>query len=158
MEEKKYKSADEPVSDEAMERLAQIMNDSPSLVKLKDTEWEIRSLKPGTMWMIAEEATKISKVENASFGDVLKEMTTNFPSVCRILTLALINDKKRIDTDYQKVYDTILWETEVKDWANLLFEVLNLIGIEPFFQITGQTQTFKQIALERKTKITERNS
>jgi hypothetical protein len=158
MEEKKYKSADEPVSDEAMERLAQIMNDSPSLVKLKDTEWEIRSLKPGTMWMIAEEAAKISKVENASFGDVLKEMTTNFPSVCRILTLALINDKKRIDTDYQKVYDTILWETEVKDWANLLFEVLNLIGIEPFFQITGLTQTFKQIALERKTKITERNS
>ena len=158
MEEKKYKSADEPVSDEAMERLAQIMNDSPSLVKLKDTEWEIRSLKPGTMWMIAQEATKISKVENASFGDVLKEMTTNFPSVCRILTLALINDKKRIDTDYQKVYDTILWETEVKDWANLLFEVLNLIGIEPFFQITGLTQTFKQIALERKTKITERNS
>lgn len=158
MEEKKYKSADEPVSDEAMERLAQIMNDSPSLVKLKDTEWEIRSLKPGTMWMIAEETTKISKVENASFGDVLKEMTTNFPSVCRILTLALINDKKRIDTDYQKVYDTILWETEVKDWANLLFEVLNLIGIEPFFQITGLTQTFKQIALERKTKITERNS
>ena len=108
--------------------------------------------------MIAEEAAKISKVENASFGDVLKEMTTNFPSVCRILTLALINDKKRIDTDYQKVYDTILWETEVKDWANLLFEVLNLIGIEPFFQITGLTQTFKQIALERKTKITERNS
>lgn len=158
MEEKKYKSADEPVSDEAMERLAQIMNDSPSLVKLKDTEWEIRSLKPGTMWMIAEEAAKISKVENASFGDVLKEMTINFPSVCRILTLALINDKKRIDTDYQKVYDTILWETEVKDWANLLFEVLNLIGIEPFFQITGLTQTFKQIALERKTKITERNS
>lgn len=158
MKEKKYKSADEPVSDEAMERLAQIMNDSPSLVKLKDTEWEIRSLKPGTMWMIAEEAAKISKVENASFGDVLKEMTTNFPSVCRILTLALINDKKRIDTDYQKVYDTILWETEVKDWANLLFEVLNLIGIEPFFQITGLTQTFKQIALERKTKITERNS
>ena len=158
MEEKKYKSADEPVSDEAMERLAQIMNDSPSLVKLKDTEWEIRSLKPGTMWMIAEEAAKISKVENASFGDVLKEMTTNFPSVCRILTLALINDKKRIDTDYQKVYDTILWETEVKDWANLLFFFFNLIGIEPFFQITGLTQTFKQIALERKTKITERNS
>ena len=45
-----------PLSDAAMERLAQIMNDSPTIVKLQGTEWEIRALKPGTQWMIAEEA------------------------------------------------------------------------------------------------------
>ena len=43
-----------PLSDAAMERLAQIMNDSPTIVKLQGTEWEIRALKPGTQWMIAE--------------------------------------------------------------------------------------------------------
>ena len=34
-----YKTIKDPVSDEAMERLVQIMTDSPSLLKLKDTEW-----------------------------------------------------------------------------------------------------------------------
>lgn len=162
MEEKKikYKSVKERVSDEAMERLAQIMNDSPSLIKMKDTEWEIRSLKPAVMWMIAEEAAKITKIEKASFGDVLKEMSTSFPSVCRVLTLALLNDKESIQNKavYDKVYDTLMWETDSKDWANLVFEVLNLLSIEPFFYTTGLIQTFKQIALERRMKTSEQNS
>ena len=59
----KRKSINEPVSDEAMERLAQIMTDSPTLVKLSKTEFAIKSLKPAVMWMIAEEAVKISKAE-----------------------------------------------------------------------------------------------
>ena len=45
-----------PISEEAMSRLVQIMNDSPTTLKLAGTEWEIRSLKPGTQWLIAEEA------------------------------------------------------------------------------------------------------
>ena len=36
-----------PLSDAAMERLAQIMNDSPTIVKLQGTEWKIKALKPG---------------------------------------------------------------------------------------------------------------
>ena len=74
-----------PLSDAAMERLAQIMNDSPTIVKLQGTEWEIRALKPGTQWMIAEEACKIVKGENLSMGDVIKEFAINIPRNALIL-------------------------------------------------------------------------
>lgn len=155
IEDIKYPKASEPVSDEAMEKLARIMLDSPTLLKLKGTEWEITSLKPGTTWMISQEAAKASIAEQACFGDILKELSTDIPAVCRILALALLNDKDKIATSYDKVYDMLLWECEVKEWGQILFEVLNLIDIEVFFCITERIQMFKQISLQRKTTAAE---
>ena len=114
-------------SDEAMERLVQIMTDSPSLVKLANTEWAITALKPAVQWEIAKIACDIHKVENANYGDVLKGFSTNLPAVVRVLTLALLNDKERIANEYDKVYDTLMWESNPREWAALLFEILNLL-------------------------------
>lgn len=151
-----YKNANDPISNEAMERLVQIMTDSPTLLKLKSTEWEITALKPAVQWQIAKEAVNINKIESATFGDVLKELSLDFPVVCKVLTLALLNDKERIKNEYDKVYDTLMWECEVCDWGNILFEVLNLLSIEVFFCITGRIQMFRQISLERKKTTEER--
>lgn len=160
IQEKKYKSIKEPVSDEAMERLIQIMTDSPTLLKLKDTEWEITALKPGIQWLIAKEAAEIHKVDKATFTDVLKGLSTNMPSICRILTLALLNDKNKTkvgNPDYDRVYDALFWECEdMKDWASILFEVLNLLSVEFFFAITELTQTFRQMTMERRMTMEER--
>lgn len=146
-----------PITDKAMERLAQLMNDSPTRVKLKDTEWEIRGLRPGAQWMIAEEACKIVKGENMAMGDVLKQFAINMPSVCRCMTIALLNDKKRIESDeFQKVYDTLMWgDYEMRDWTTLLFEIINLVDVNFFFASTGVIQTVRTI-LNRKTTATER--
>lgn len=156
MKDRKQKTVNDPITNEEMERLAQIMLDSPSLIKLKDTEWEITALKPAVMWMIAKESVKINRVESASYGDVLKGLSENFPTVCRILTLALLNDKERIEKEYNKVFDMLMWECSVRDWGFLLFEVLNLIDVEGFFFLTGQTEMFREIALDRKMKAGER--
>lgn len=159
-QERKYKSINEPVSDEAMERLVQIMTNSPSLLKLKNTEWEITALKPGIQWLIAKEATDINKVDKATFSDVLKGLSTNMPSICRILTLALLNNKNNTkigDPDYDRVYDALFWECEdMKDWAAILFEVLNLLSVDFFFQSTELTQMFRQMSLERRMTMEER--
>ena len=53
-EDKTIKARKQQVSDDAMSRLARLMNDSPTILKLRGTEWEVRSLKPGTQWLIAE--------------------------------------------------------------------------------------------------------
>lgn len=156
--ERKYRSIKEPVTDEEMERLAQIMIDSPTLVKLSKTEFAITSLKPAVMWMIAKEAASISIVEKAAFSDVLKGLSQQIPSVCKIITWAILNDKERINRDFEKVYDTLFWECDVKEWAELLYEILNLISIDTFFLLTELTQTFKTISLERKKKIKEQKS
>ena len=72
---------DSNVSLEAQERLVEILNDSPHLVALNGTEYEVRALKMGTQYLIAQEVIKINKVENANFGDIVKQFSINIPSV-----------------------------------------------------------------------------
>lgn len=142
-------------SDEAMERLVQVMSDSPSLVKLANTEWAITALKPAVQWEIAKIACEVHKVENAHYGDVLKGFATNLPAVVRVITLALLNDKERIANEYDKVYDTLMWESKPTEWATLLFEILNLQDISFFLQITQVVEMFRQTTLQRKTTMEE---
>lgn len=144
------------VSLESMERLAQIMNDSPTIVKMADTEFPITALKAGTQWLIAEESCKIQKNETSNFGDVIKHFALNTPSVVRVLTLAILNDKKRINSnEYQEVYDTIMWETNPSHWINLLVEVMSMLSLEFFFQTTQSIDSIRQIALGRKKTMEE---
>ena len=148
-----------PISDEAMEALARLMNDSPTVKKLHGTEWEIHALKPGAQWLIAEEAQKIVKKEKMSMGDVIKEMAANIPSVARILTIALLNDKAKINgEEYDKVYDTLLWgEYTQRDWAELLFEVMKLIDVDFFLANTNAVQTLRETTLGRKMTVLRAN-
>lgn len=143
------------VSDEAMERLVQVMTDSPSLVKLANVGWEVRALKPAVQWEIAKIACEVHKVDQATYGDVLKGFATNLPAVVRVMTLALLNDKERIENEYDKVYDTLMWESKPSEWANLLFEVLNLQDISFFLQITQVVEMFRHTTLQRKTTMEE---
>ncbi len=146
-----------PLSEEAMARLARIMNDSPAIIKLQGTEWEIRALKPGTMWLIAEEACKIIKKEKMAMGDVIREFALNLSSVARVITLALLNDKNRIfSEEYQQIYDQLLWgDYDIRDWATLLVEILNLIDVDFFFASTNVIQTVRNQTLTRKRQAAE---
>jgi hypothetical protein len=142
-------------SDESMERLVRIMTDSPTLAKLAGTEWEIRALKPAVQWEIAKIACNIHNVEKATYGDVLKGFAENLPAVVRVVTLALLNDKKRIDEDYDTVYETLMWESKPSEWATILYEILQLQDVGFFFQITQATEMFRQTTLQRKKTIAE---
>lgn len=142
-------------TDEAMERLIQVMSDSPTLVKLANTEWAITALKPAVQWEIAKIACEVHKVEKATYGDVLKGFAINLPAVVRVITLALLNDKERIANEYDKVYDTLMWESKPNEWATLLFEILNLQDISFFLQITQVVDMFRQSTLQRKMTMDE---
>lgn len=154
---KKEVTPQTPVTNDAMSRLAQLMNDSPTMMKLHGTEWEIYALKPGTQWLITEEACKIVDKENMSMGDVLKQFAINLPSVCRTLTLALLNDKQRIySEEYKEVYELLMWgEYDMKDWAVLLAEILNLVDVDFFFASTNVVKTLRRNTLDRKMTMEE---
>lgn len=147
------------ISDESMARLAKIMNDTPTTVKLDGTEWRITALKPGTQWLIAEEACKIVEREGMTMGDIVKQFAVNLPSVCRVLTLALLNDREKIEgVEYKEVYDRLMWgESGVRTWAQLLAEVLNMIDVDFFFASTNVIKTLRQSTLDRKTMAEERS-
>lgn len=146
----KNKKVFKEASDEAMEKLVKVMTDAPTLVKLADAGWEVRALKPAVQWEIAKVACEIHQIENASYGDVLTEFAKNLPAVVRVITLALLNDKKRIAEEYDIVYDTLMWESNPSEWANVLLEILNLQDIGFFLQITQVTEIFRQMTLQRK--------
>lgn len=155
----------EPMSKlEAMTRLAQVMNDSPTVVKMGSTEWPIRALRPGTQWIIAEESLKILKSEEGNFADVIKQFAQNIPTVVKILTLAILNDKKRIYGDntngefsdeYKAVYDTIMWETDSQSWIGLLVEIMNMLSLDYFFASTNAIAMIREMALGKKMTMEE---
>ena len=150
-----------------MERLAKVMNDTPSIVKMSNTEFAITALKPGTQWLIAEESCKIMKAEQGNFKDVIKQFAINIPSVVHVITLAILNDKNRIFEDYksrkyseeyQSVYDTIMWETSPDNWLSLLVEIMNMLSMDYFFQSTNAVAMIREAALGRKMKMEELKS
>ena len=147
---------------EAQELLVEILNDSPHLVSLSGTEWEVRTLRFGTQYLIAEEVVKINKIEQgAGYGDVVRQFSMNIPSMVRVLTLCLLNDKKRIFKDgvesngysdeYKSVYDTLMWEGNIQDYGMLLLECLKLLDISAFFQALDIVQIFRAGVTNRRT-------
>lgn len=155
------------ISVDAMERLAKVMNDSPTIVKMSNTEFAITALKPGTQWLIAEESCKIMKAEQGNFKDVIKQFAVNIPSVVHVITLAILNDKNRIFEDYksrkyseeyQSVYETIMWETSPDNWLSLLVEIMNMLSMDYFFQSTNAVAMIREAALGRKMKMEELKS
>ena len=155
------------VSVDAMQRLAEVMNDTPTVVKMSKTEFAITALKPGTQWLIAEESCKIMKAEQGNFKDVIKQFAVNIPSVVHVITLAILNDKNRIFDDYksrkyseeyQSVYDTIMWETSPDNWLSLLVEIMNMLSMDYFFQSTNAVAMIREAALGRKMKMDELKS
>ena len=158
------KALNEEPSMEAQERLIEIMNDSPRVKSFDGTPWEVRALKPGTQWLIAQEAISIQKEESANFEDVVRQFAVNVPSVAKVITLGLLNDRRRIfanerdgafSEEYKRTYDTVMWDTSQDGWLGLLVEFLNMLDIEVFFSTTSLIQILRQRLLGRKTTMEE---
>ena len=151
---------------EAQERLAEILNDSPRIASLAGTEWEIRTLRQKVQWMIAEEVVKINKIEKgAGYGDVVKQFATNMPSVIKVITLAVLNDRYKIFKNgnenegfsdlYKATYDTIAWDGNVSEYGALLLEILQMLDIYFFLESHRILEVFRTMTMARKTTKNE---
>ena len=150
---------------DAQERLAEILSDSPRLVSLNGTEWEVKALRMGTQYLIAQEVIKINKVENATYGDVVKQFAVNIPSMLKILTLVLLNDKKKIfkngdegagfSEQYEAIYNTLAWECNVNEFGNIFLESLQLLDVGFFMESCRIVEMFKVATTARRTTTKE---
>lgn len=173
MEERKKKKnktdlESREVSLDAQELLVEILNDSPHLVSLNGTDWEVRTLRFGTQYLIAQEVVKVNKIEQgAGYGDVVKQFALDIPSMVKIITLCLLNDKRRIYKDgietmgfsdeFKSVYESIMWEGNIQDYGHLLLECLQMLDISVFFQALDIVQIFRAgVTAKKTTKMDER--
>lgn len=157
---KKDSKKDLSVSLESQERLAEILNDSPRLINLNGTEWEVRALRMGTQWLIAQKVIQINKAESATFGDIIKQFSVNIPAVLDVLTLALLNDKQRIykngnehdgfSHEYYAIRNTLEWECDVTNFGEIFFDVLQLLDVNFFMQALDMLTIFRASVTERK--------
>lgn len=148
------------VSLEKQSRLAEILNDSPRIISLQGTEWEIRALRMGTQWLICKKCIEVAMVENANFGDIVKQFSQNIPAVIEVLTLALLNDKKKIfkngdETEgyselYQATFDTMMWECKVEEFGQIFLEVLQMIDVSFFMESHRMLHLFREMTMTRK--------
>lgn len=148
------------VSEEAQNRLAAILADAPTIEKLAGTEWEMRALRNGTQYLIANEVRKIKEVENATYGDVIIEFASTVEVVCKCITFALLNDKKRIYQNgdenagfsklFKKTYDTIMWNVDRNDMANIMMDCLQMIDVSFFMDALAMLQIFRARVTEKK--------
>lgn len=153
------------VSLDSQERLAEIMNDSPRLVSLNGTEWEIKALRMGTQWLISKKCIEVAKAENATFGDIIKQFTTNIPSVVEVLVLALLNDKKKIYKDgdegngfsdlYYATYNTLMWDCKVEQFGDIFLSVLQMLDISFFMESHRILEIFRESTMARKNQNLE---
>lgn len=148
------------VSLDAQQRLAEILNDSPRLVSLNGTPWEVRALRMGTQWLMAQKIIEIDKSETGTFGDVMRHFAVNIPAVLDILTLCLLNDRYKIYQDgeptkgfsdlYRATRSTLEWDCDVSQFGNLLFEVFQMIDVSFFTEALDMLQIFRATVTEKK--------
>lgn len=148
------------VSEESQNRLAAILADSHSIEKLAGTEWEMRPLRFGTQYLIVDEVCKINQAESATYGDVLKGMLAQIPATCKVLTLALLNDKNKIYQNgdpnqgfsklFKKTYDTVLWSADRGELAKIMLDCLQMVDVSFFMEALGMLQIFRASVTEKK--------
>lgn len=138
---------------DAQTRLAEILTDSTRKITLGGKTYEIRALRAGTQWLIAQESCKIAKNEEGNFTDLITKFASNIPSVVRCITLAILNDKQKIESDeYQSMYDTIMWETKQNEWIGVLVEVLQMLDMQFFFRCTETIEVIRAMTLTKKNQ------
>ena len=135
---------------EAQLRLAEILNDTPRVIKLGDREFKIKALRPGTQWLLAEEACKIAK-NGESFTDMIKQFAVNAPAVAKCICIAILNDKEKINgKEFKDLLDFITWETNPSEWIGVLVEVLQMLDISFFLTSLSVVDNFRQ-TMKKKT-------
>ena len=159
-EYRKSKATLDQPSLDSQARLAEILNDSPRLVSLNGTEWEVRTLRMGTQWLISKVVSDMIKDEAKTFGDIMRQFSVNIPAILDVLTLCLLNDKAKIFKDgkqeygYSELYhatrDTLEWDCDVTDFGNILLECLQLMSVDFFLQSRDILEIFKKSVLEKK--------
>lgn len=153
------------VSLDNQERLAEILNDSPRLISLAGTQYEVRALKMGTQWLIANEAIKINKTQSAKFGDIVDQFAKNIPAVVKVITLSILNDRNKIYKNgkeeegyselYESTYNTLMWDCEVSKFGEILVEVLQMLDIDFFLESCRILGMFRASTTARKTAMNE---
>lgn len=143
----------------AMLRLSEILNDSPTTVKVGDKSYKITALKMGTQVLISEETCKIQKHQEGNMVDLFNQFARSIPAVIRCIAYAILNDKDRIFKDYstkeyslefRNLCEQIEWESDRGQWLSVLVEVINKIDLNFGMTITERMSMIRDSTMKKR--------
>lgn len=144
---------------DAMMRLAEIMNDSPTQMEIGGKTYNITALKMGTQILIAEETCKIQKHQEGNLVDIFNQFAHSLPAIVRCLAFAILNDKDKIYKDYatkefsEEFYamcEKIEWESDKSKWFEILQKVIDKIDVSFSMTITGQMSILRDLTMKKR--------
>lgn len=142
-----------------MLRLAEIMNDSPTPFEIGGKTYNITALKMGTQVLIAEETCKIQKHQEGNLVDMFNQFARSLPAVVRCLAFAVLNDKDKIYKNYatkefsdefNSLCERIEWESDKRQWMDVLSKVINKIDVAFFLNISEQMKILRDTTMRRR--------
>jgi hypothetical protein len=91
-------------------------------------------------------------------------MLTQMPSTCKVITLALLNDRNKIYQNgdpnqgfsklFKQTYNTILWESNKADLSKIMLDCLQMVDVSFFMEALGMLQIFRaQVTEKKRTRI-----
>lgn len=148
------------VSEEAQDRLAAILADSPTKEKFAGTEWEMRPLRFGTQYLIVDEVRKIREMESDTYENAVLGLAASIGATVTVVTLALLNDREKIFRDgnpslghsalYRRTYDTVMWNSSREDLAKVLWDCIQMVDVSFFMEALGMLRIFRAQVTEKK--------
>ena len=144
---------------DAMMRLSEVINDTPTIVEIGGKKYHITGLKIGTQILIAEETSKVQKHQEGNMVDVFKSFANSIPAVIRCIAFAILNDKDKIYQDYSKrefseefyaTCEKIEWESDRQQWMSILVEIIRKIDISFSFTITEQMSMIRDLTMKKR--------
>lgn len=144
---------------DAMMRLAEIMNDSPTQMEIGGKTYNITALKMGTQILIAEETCKIQKHQEGNLVDIFNQFAHSLPAIVRCLAFAILNDKDKIYKNYASktfsdefyaLCEKIEWESDKGQWMKVLAEVIRKIDVSFSMTITEQMSMLRDMTMKKR--------
>ena len=152
--------------------IVDIINDTPSLVKLGDNEYTIKDMRYYSVFRICRLTLAMRDADKDIDTDnkVLMALCTDFDAMCEIMAIVLCNhlftpdgdnptwDDARTKNDYYisvmkaKVMNSTF---EINQWAAIVLGAIKSIDLSAFFLLKKSVSTLSDSLLMRKKKSVE---
>lgn len=152
--------------------IVDIINDTPSLVKLGDNEYTIKDMRYYSVFRICRLTLAMRDADKDIDTDnkVLMALCTDFDAMCEIMAIVLCNhlftpdgdnptwDDVRTKNDYYisvmkaKVMNSTF---EINQWAAIVLGAIKSIDLSAFFLLKKSVSTLSDSLLMRKKKSVE---
>jgi hypothetical protein len=151
--------------------IVEIINDTPSLVKLGDKEYRVQGMRYYSLFRICRLVTDMRKADESLDDDnkVITALCTDLDAMCEILAIILVNhlftpdgvtdidetmsrNDKLVSVMKMKVMNSTF---EVNQWAAIILGAIKSIDLTGFFLLRKSVNTLTDSLLMRKRKSVE---